>query len=79
MQTLMKHDLVEVFWLMIYPIRLGVGKRLFAGGTLPAAFKLTESKVTSKGVIVVNYKRGRRNLPAACRSVKRRGAPERCG
>ena len=57
MQTLMKHDLVDAFWLMIYPITLGVGKRLFADGTIPAAFKVTESQVTSKGVIVVTYER----------------------
>jgi hypothetical protein len=42
---------------MIYPLTLGVGKRLFADGTIPAAFRVTESKVTSKGVIVVNYER----------------------
>ena len=57
LQTLIKHDLVDVFWLVIYPITLGAGKRLFAGGTIPAAFKLTESTVTPKGVIVVNYER----------------------
>ena len=56
-QTLIKHDLVDVFWLMIYPITLGAGKRLFADGTLPRAFKVTDSLVTSKGVIVVNYER----------------------
>jgi dihydrofolate reductase len=53
----MKHDLVDVFWLMIYPITLGTGKRLFADGTIPAAFKLTESIVGSTGVIVTNYER----------------------
>ena len=57
MQTLMKHDLVDAFWLMIYPITLGGGKRLFADGTIPAAFKVTEGKVTPDGVIVVNYER----------------------
>ncbi len=56
-QTLIKHDLVDVFWLMIYPVTLGGGKRLFADGTIPAAFKVTESTVTPKGVIVVNYDR----------------------
>jgi dihydrofolate reductase len=56
-QTLMKHDLVDAFWLMIYPITLGGGKRLFADGTIPAAFKVTESTVTPNGVIVVNYQR----------------------
>jgi dihydrofolate reductase len=57
LQTLIKHDLVDVFWLMIYPITLGVGKRLFADGTIPTALKVTESKVTSNGVIIVNYER----------------------
>ena len=56
-QTLLKHDLVDAFWLMIYPITLGSGKRLFSNGTMPAAFKVTESTVTPKGVIVVNYER----------------------
>ena len=56
-QTLIKHDLVDVFWLIIYPITLGSGKRLFADGTIPTAFKVMESKVTSNGVIVVNYER----------------------
>jgi dihydrofolate reductase len=57
LQTLMKHELVDNFWLMIYPITLGQGKRLFAGGTIPAAFKVTESIVGSTGVILVNYER----------------------
>lgn len=56
-QTLMRHDLVDAFWLRIYPITLGTGKRLFADGSIPAAFKITESQVTSSGVIVVNYER----------------------
>jgi dihydrofolate reductase len=54
-QTLIKQDLVDAFWLMIYPVTLGAGKRLFADGTIPAAFKVTESNVTPNGVIVVNY------------------------
>jgi len=57
LQTLIKHDLVDVFWLMIYPITLGGGKRLFAEGTIPAAFKVTESIVTTTGVIFVTYER----------------------
>ena len=57
LQTLMAHDLVDTFWLMIYPVTLGVGKRLFAAGTIPAAFKVTESHVGPSGVIVVNYER----------------------
>jgi dihydrofolate reductase len=57
LQTLIKHDLVDVFWLMIFPITLGSGKRLFADGTIPAAFQVTESIVGSNGVILVNYER----------------------
>ncbi len=57
-QTLLKHDLVDAFRLMIIPITLGGDKRLFTDGTIPAvAFKVTESTVTSKGVIIVNYER----------------------
>jgi dihydrofolate reductase len=57
LQTLIRHDLVDTFWLMIYPITLGRGKRLFAEGTIPAAFKVTEGIVTPGGAIVVNYER----------------------
>lgn len=56
-QTLMKNDLIDNFWLMIYPITLGEGKRLFAAGTIPATFKLTETVVGSTGVILANYER----------------------
>ncbi|BCL79163.1 dihydrofolate reductase [Ktedonobacteria bacterium brp13] len=56
-QTLIKHDLVDAFWLKIFPLTLGGGKRLFADGTIPAAFKVTESKVSPNGVILVNYER----------------------
>lgn len=57
LQTLLRHDLVDVFWLMIYPVTLGHGKRLFADGTIPAAFTVTKSTITVHGVIVVNYER----------------------
>jgi len=56
-QTLMKHDVVDAFWLKIYPLTLGSGKRLFADGTIPAAFKVTESHVSPSGIILVNYER----------------------
>jgi dihydrofolate reductase len=56
-QTLMKHDLVDEFWLKIFPITLGTGKRLFAEGTIPAAFKVTEALVSPNGIIIVNYER----------------------
>lgn len=56
-QTLLKNDLVDELWLKIFPVTLGPGKRLFAEGTMPAAFELVESKISPKGVIFANYKR----------------------
>ena len=56
-QHLLKNDLVDELWLVIYPLTLGKGKKLFVDGAIPAAFTLVESVVTSTGVIAVNYKR----------------------
>jgi dihydrofolate reductase len=56
-QFLLKHDLVDELWLNIYPLTLGKGKKLFDGGTIAAAFTLTESSVTPGGVIIASYKR----------------------
>lgn len=56
-QQLLKHDLVDELRLKIYPLILGEGKKLFENGTIPAAFTLTESHITSKGVIIAYYKR----------------------
>lgn len=56
-QTLLKHDLVDELWLKIFPITLGQGNRLFAEGTIPAAFKLLDNKVSPQGVIIANYQR----------------------
>lgn len=56
-QTLLKNDLVDELWLRIYPITLGSGKKLFAAGTIPARFELTDSKTSPKGIIFAYYKR----------------------
>jgi dihydrofolate reductase len=56
-QTLLKHDLVDELWLKIFPVTLGTGKRLFAEGTLPVAFTLTDSKISPTGVIIATYER----------------------
>ena len=56
-QTLLKNDLVDELWLKIFPITLGPGKRLFADGTIPAAFKLQECKSSPSGVIIASYQR----------------------
>jgi dihydrofolate reductase len=57
LQTLFRNDLVDELHLMILPITLGQGKRLFAAGTMPAAFKVTESQISPNGIIIANYKR----------------------
>ena len=56
-QTLLKNDLVDELWLKIFPVTLGTGKRLFGEGTIPAAFTLTESQTSPRGVIVASYRR----------------------
>jgi dihydrofolate reductase len=56
-QLLLKHDLVDELRLKIHPLTLGKGKKLFDGGSIPAAFTLTESTVTTTGVIIAYYKR----------------------
>ena len=56
-QTLLEHDLVDEFWLKIFPVALGMGKRLFDKGTMPASYTLVESRTLPSGVIIVNFKR----------------------
>jgi dihydrofolate reductase len=57
MQTLLKNDLVDELRLRIYPVTIGSGKRLFAEGTIPAAFELLDVQALPSGVILANYKR----------------------
>lgn len=56
-RTLLAHDLVDALWLKVHPIVLGVGKHLFAPDAPPAAFEVTRSSMTSKGVLIVRYER----------------------
>src|SRR5678816_3470921 len=56
-QLLLKNDLVDELRLKIRPLTLGKGKKLFDNGPIPAAFTLTESIVTSTGVIIASYNR----------------------
>lgn len=56
-QTLLQNDLIDELWLKIFPVTLGSGKRLFAEGTMPAAYKLIDSKVSPAGVIIAYYSR----------------------
>lgn len=56
-QLLLKHNLADELRLKIHPLTLGKGKKLFGNGTIPTAFTLTNSIVTSTGVIIARYKR----------------------
>jgi dihydrofolate reductase len=56
-QTLLKHDLIDEFRLVIFPIVLGKGKRLFGEGTLPAAFRLVKSRASPNGAFIATYER----------------------
>lgn len=56
-QTLLQYDLVDEFWLKIFPVILGAGTRLFDKGTIPSAYALLESKTSPSGVMVATLKR----------------------
>jgi dihydrofolate reductase len=56
-QTLLANDLIDEIWTFTFPIVLGKGKKLFGAGTKPAAFKLTNNKVTSTGITIAYYER----------------------
>ncbi|HEY0930131.1 MAG TPA: dihydrofolate reductase family protein [Gemmatimonas sp.] len=57
LQTLLAADLIDELRLLIYPVVLGDGKRLFQGGAHPGAFTLTHSVIASSGVIITAYQR----------------------
>jgi dihydrofolate reductase len=54
-QTLMRHNLVDRYQLLIHPLVLGSGHRLFAGGSPFATLKLVDSVVSSTGVVIATY------------------------
>ena len=56
-QTLLKDDLVDVFGLWVFPVVIGTGKRLFGDGTIPGALNVTESTVSTTGVVITTYER----------------------
>jgi len=55
LQTLWKHGLVEEFSVLVFPVVLGKGKRLFGEGATPSGLKLVKSKAFPTGVIVASY------------------------
>lgn len=56
-QLLLTNDLVDELWLMIHPLTLGEGKKLFEDGAIPVAFTLIESTITPSGVIIAHYRK----------------------
>jgi dihydrofolate reductase len=56
-QTLIRNDLIDRYNLLIYPVILGSGKRLFGEGAVPKAFRLLESKTTGAGVAIHVYEK----------------------
>ena len=56
-QTLLKHDFIDEFHVWIFPLTVGSGKRFFGEGTVPAAFKQIDCKISTTGVIIATYLR----------------------
>lgn len=54
--TLLEHGLADEVLLLVYPVLLGQGKRLFADGTPARAFELADTKAFSSGIIMNTYK-----------------------
>jgi dihydrofolate reductase len=57
LQTLLEHDLIDEYRMWIFPVVIGTGKRAFGDGTIPAALKLVDSKVSKTGVTINTYER----------------------
>lgn len=57
LQTLLRHDLLDGLRVWTFPLTLGCGRKLFDGGAVPAAFRLTNCRVSTTGVIIADYER----------------------
>jgi len=56
-QSLLKNNVVDELWILTYPLTLGKGKKLFGNNAMPTAFRLVESIITPKGIIIANYQK----------------------
>ncbi len=63
LQTLLAHDLIDEFRLLVFPLVLGPGKRLFGEGTQPSALKLASTAVSTTGVTMSIYERAGAIVP----------------
>ena len=57
-QSLLEHGLIDEFRVLIFPLVLGTGKRLFDGGTVPEGLELVSSQTSSTGVVMATYRTG---------------------
>lgn len=55
-QSLMPHDLIDEFRLLIHPLVLGSGRQLFTDGGALATLRLVDTKVTTTGVVIATYR-----------------------
>jgi dihydrofolate reductase len=54
-QTLMRHNLIDEYLLLIHPLVLGTGRRLFTDGGPSASLRLVEGKTSTTGVLIATY------------------------
>jgi dihydrofolate reductase len=54
-QTLLRHGLIDEFMLIIHPVVLGSGRRLFPDGGVPSTLRTISSRAVSTGALVVRY------------------------
>jgi dihydrofolate reductase len=57
-QTLLEEDLVDELRLVVFPVVLGEGKRLFGDGAIPRTWRLTAQATSSTGALMLSYQRG---------------------
>ncbi len=54
-QSLMRRNLIDEYILLIHPLILGAGRRLFTDGGVPATLRLIETRTTDTGVVIATY------------------------
>jgi dihydrofolate reductase len=62
-QSLMRPNLIDEYVLLIHPLVLGQGRRLFAEGSPTATFRLVDTKTTTTGVVIATYRAGESTNP----------------